>query len=478
MVAAGGSAARTPQAADSEGLVEPIWTPLGLRNDTTTVDGSGRRRAVGSRRGQREPRAQRRREGLDRGQAQGARRQASSRPIEKLGGTVVADYQAAYNGIKVRIDRAARPTRSRRLANVVAVRPLQVMRLDNTKGVPLIGAPAVWGGVARPSRRGHQDRRHRHRHRLHARQLRRSRHGRRVRRRATPRTRCRRTRRCSGRPRRASRAASTSSATTTTPTRTPRTYQPDAASGPEPARLQRARLARRRLGRRLRRARERHDVRGPVQRDHDLGQLAGRSARASRPKADIYGIRVFGCDGSTDVTVDAIEWAVENDMDVINMSLGSRVRHRSDDPSAVASTNAAKAGVIVVTSAGNSGPNQYITGSPGTADGAIATAANDPSHDFPGADDHAVRTASTIDAHQRQRAHVQPGRSRARSSSSRTTRPPTPAEPESRSADESLGCRRTHAFNDVAGKIAVVKRGACARVAQGDLRPAGRSRSP
>ena len=37
MIAAGGSAARTPQAADSEGLVEPIWTPLGLRNDTTTV---------------------------------------------------------------------------------------------------------------------------------------------------------------------------------------------------------------------------------------------------------------------------------------------------------------------------------------------------------------------------------------------------------------------------------------------------------
>ena len=32
---------------------------------------------------------------------------------------------------------------------------------------------------------------------------------------------------------------------------------------------------------------------------------------------------------------------------------------------------------VVVTSAGNSGPRQYITGSPGTADGAIATAAID-----------------------------------------------------------------------------------------------------
>ena len=37
MVAAGGSAARAPQAAETEGLVPAVWTPLGLRNDTTTV---------------------------------------------------------------------------------------------------------------------------------------------------------------------------------------------------------------------------------------------------------------------------------------------------------------------------------------------------------------------------------------------------------------------------------------------------------
>ena len=80
--------------------------------------------------------------------------------------------------------------------------------------------------------------------------------------------------------------------------------------------------------------------------------------------------------------MDAIEWAVDNDMDVINMSLGSRFGTK-DDPSAVASTNAAKAGVIVVASAGNSGPNQYITGAPGTAEGAISTAAIDPAESFP-----------------------------------------------------------------------------------------------
>ena len=73
------------------------------------------------------------------------------------------------------------------------------------------------------------------------------------------------------------------------------------------------------------------------------------------PLADLYALRVFGCAGSTDVTVEAIDWAVDNDMDVINMSLGSPFG-RATDPSAVASTNAANAGVIVVASAGNGAP--------------------------------------------------------------------------------------------------------------------------
>src|SRR5439155_598 len=55
------------------------------------------------------------------------------------------------------------------------------------------------------------------------------------------------------------------------------------------------------------------------------------------------------------------------------------------DPSAVASTNAAKAGVIVVASAGNAGPSPYVIGSPSTADGTISVAANDPYLSFPGA---------------------------------------------------------------------------------------------
>ena len=41
------------------------------------------------------------------------------------------------------------------------------------------------------------------------------------------------------------------------------------------------------------------------------------------PRADLYAVSVFGCEGSTDVVTEALDWAVDNDMDVVNMSLGA-----------------------------------------------------------------------------------------------------------------------------------------------------------
>lgn len=102
------------------------------------------------------------------------------------------------------------------------------------------------------------------------------------------------------------------------------------------------------------------------------------------PQADLYAIRVFGCGGSTDVVVPALDWAVENGMDVVNMSLGSSFG-RGDDPDAVAAANAVGAGVVVVASAGNAGHNPYLTGSPGSGDGVVAVSAVDSSESFPGA---------------------------------------------------------------------------------------------
>jgi subtilisin family serine protease len=177
------------------------------------------------------------------------------------------------------------------------------------------------------------------------------------------------------------------------------------------------------------------------------------------PEADLYFVRVFGCDGSTEVTVDAIDWAVDHDMDVINMSLGSSFG-RADDPSAVASTNAAAAGVSVVTSAGNSGPSQYITGSPGTGTGAIATAAIDSHATLPGVSLD-LTPGGAIDA------IVANGISPADGTTYNvvvlTDDPATPA-------NEKLGCS-VAAYTRVGihaggNQLAVTERGTCARVAR------------
>jgi subtilisin family serine protease len=100
------------------------------------------------------------------------------------------------------------------------------------------------------------------------------------------------------------------------------------------------------------------------------------------PDAKLYALRVFGCSGSTDLTTEAIDRAVDpngdgdpsDHLDVINMSLGSAFGSTYDD-SAVASENASQAGVIVVASAGNSYDTHYDVGAPSVATSAISVAA-------------------------------------------------------------------------------------------------------
>jgi minor extracellular serine protease Vpr len=94
------------------------------------------------------------------------------------------------------------------------------------------------------------------------------------------------------------------------------------------------------------------------------------------PLADLYAVRVFGCEGSTDVVVEAIDWAVKHGMDVISMSLGADFGP-ADSADAEAATHAAEAGVIVVAAAGNAGGTVYFTGSPASADKVLSVAAMD-----------------------------------------------------------------------------------------------------
>ena len=100
------------------------------------------------------------------------------------------------------------------------------------------------------------------------------------------------------------------------------------------------------------------------------------------PGAQLYAYRVFGCNGSTDVTDLAIDRAIDpngdgnpsDHVDVINMSLGSSYGSTYDS-SSIAADNATKVGVIVVASAGNSGDATNVTGSPAAADSVISVAA-------------------------------------------------------------------------------------------------------
>ena len=99
--------------------------------------------------------------------------------------------------------------------------------------------------------------------------------------------------------------------------------------------------------------------------------------------AQLLALKVFSDEsGSTDLTADAIDMAldpngdgaIDDRVDVINMSLGARYGAQ-DDPSALASTIAVQAGVIVVASAGNNGDEAYVTGSPGVSPQVITVGA-------------------------------------------------------------------------------------------------------
>jgi subtilisin family serine protease len=100
------------------------------------------------------------------------------------------------------------------------------------------------------------------------------------------------------------------------------------------------------------------------------------------PRALLYPLRVFGNSGGSNVVTQAIEWAMDPDdnpltddqMDVINMSLGSDIGY-PDDPSAVAASNAAAIGILVCSAAGNAEDSYYNHSSPAIAAGTLGVAA-------------------------------------------------------------------------------------------------------
>jgi len=171
------------------------------------------------------------------------------------------------------------------------------------------------------------------------------------------------------------------------------------------------------------------------------------------PEAMIRSYRVFGCGGSatSDVIVAAINRAVADDVDVINMSLGSPFG-RNDDLDSVAANHAVQAGIAVVASAGNSGPAAYITGSPGAADRVISVAAIDASRaEMPGALIN-LPGGGSIPAINANEAPLPTGPMQVK-----VLRNPD--------GTVSLGCDPEE-YVDVEGKLVVTLRGSCARAAR------------
>jgi minor extracellular serine protease Vpr len=179
---------------------------------------------------------------------------------------------------------------------------------------------------------------------------------------------------------------------------------------------------------------------------HGPGQVVGVA-----PKARLLAYRVFGCNGSTDtdVMIHAMELALADHADVLNMSIGSAFSNWPESPEAVAADNLVDAGMVVVASIGNSGSNGqqlWSAGSPGVGHKVIGVASFDntkatlPSFIVGGTSYGYNRAAGSLS-------------SVPQSGSSEIAFTGTPA-------TTNDGCNAFPA-NSLTGKIAFVRRGAC-----------------
>jgi len=172
------------------------------------------------------------------------------------------------------------------------------------------------------------------------------------------------------------------------------------------------------------------------------------------PKADLYAVRVFGCTGSTNLVVDAIDWSIANDMDVISMSLGSDYG-TVDTADALAVKNATQAGILVAAASGNAGPAPYITSTPASGPDGISVAAIDSHASFPGA----LVTLAGGGTIEMQDSNGAPLTGALGIVVLRTA-----------AGGISLGCNEAEYVDSViAGKLVVAKRGSCARALRAQL---------
>ncbi len=184
-------------------------------------------------------------------------------------------------------------------------------------------------------------------------------------------------------------------------------------------------------------------------------------------EAYLIGLKVFGRQGSTNLAMDAIEWAIEANMsgeapkglcslpeggcrvDVLNMSLGSPWAMDVQEALGVID-RATQAGIVVVASAGNSGDTPFIHGSPAASPLAVSVANSYP----PGAKNDAIEVthgeeAEVIEA-------VQADASLAQQISEERD-----GELEAELAWFGRGCDGDSPVSDTRERVALIQRGLC-----------------
>jgi minor extracellular serine protease Vpr len=118
---------------------------------------------------------------------------------------------------------------------------------------------------------------------------------------------------------------------------------------------------------------------------HVAGIIAANGKiKGVAPEAKIVAYRALGPGGggTTEQVLAAIEQAIKDKVDVVNLSLGNDI-NGPDLPISLALNRAVDKGIVAVAASGNSGPNVWTVGSPGTASKAISVGASTPNMEIP-----------------------------------------------------------------------------------------------
>ena len=118
---------------------------------------------------------------------------------------------------------------------------------------------------------------------------------------------------------------------------------------------------------------------------HVAGIIAANGKiKGVAPEAKIIAYRALGPGGggTTEQVLAAIEQAIKDKVDIVNLSLGNDI-NGPDLPISLALNRAVDKGIVAVAASGNSGPNVWTVGSPGTASKAISVGASTPTLEIP-----------------------------------------------------------------------------------------------